>query len=110
MSGPPSSARAIEFLSETLALWEVAGEVAAGSGKTLAVIRACGKRVAIERAEPGAPFRWQVCTHEADADADAVSVSPRRPCASWVGVLAALRRAFGVERGTPLRVVAAPGS
>ena len=85
-----------EFLTDSLALWRVNGTVEAGEAPVVAVIRAGGTIVRVERKSP--PFRWLV--H-----------GPRpRPCASIGGVLNALRRVLDVERGEPIRVVAARSS
>ena len=85
-----------EFLTDSLALWGVAGAVDIGKAPIVAVIRAAdGTIVSVER-NAGGPFRWVVR-------------SPRpRPCTSIAGVLNALRSALGVERGEPIRVTPAP--
>jgi hypothetical protein len=83
-----------EFLSDSLALWRVAGTVEPGEAPIVAVIRARdGTTLRVERKSP--PFRWIV---HADRP---------RPCASIGGVLNALRSALGVARGDALRVAAA---
>ena len=96
------------FLRETLALWHVQGVVEAGAQPCAAVIRADdGTIVWIERGgHPALLFRWQVRWRGA---ADASGARERHPkaCASIVGVLAALRTAFGLERGHALRIAAA---
>jgi hypothetical protein len=84
-----------DFLADTLVLWRVDATVEAGEAPVVAVIRASdGTTLRVERKSP--PFRWTV---HADRS---------RPCASIAGVLNALRSALGVERGEPIRVVAAP--
>ena len=97
------------FLAQTLALWHVRGVVETGAPPCTAVIRAAdGTIVWIERGiDPAVPFRWRVRWRSA---ADASGVRERHPkaCASIVGVLAALRTAFGLERGHALRIAAAP--
>ena len=90
-----NDSRIREFLAESLKLWRVDATVEAGEAPVVAVIRASdGTTVRVERKAP--PFRWIV---HADRS---------RPCASIAGVLNALRSALGVERGEPIRVVAAP--
>jgi len=80
-----------ELLSDSLALWRVAGSVEAGDAPMVAVIRASdGTVLRVERKSP--PFRW------------IVHAERPRPCASIGGVLNALRSALGVARGDALRV------
>ena len=87
--------RLLSFLADTLALWRVAGTVEAGVAPAVAVVRAeHGVDITIERSP--APFRWIVRTERP------------RPCASLVGLLNALRAALRVERGSAVRVAAAP--
>jgi hypothetical protein len=97
-----------EFLADSLALWRVSAMVEAGEAPIVAVIRTSdGATIRVERyavhssTSSGrtdnlrAPFRW------------VVHAERPRPCASIAGVLNALRGALGVERGEPIRVVAA---
>ena len=106
---PVSDDRLRAFLAQTLALWHVHGVVEAGAPPCTAVIHAAnGTIVWIERGEdPAVPFRWRVRWRRAG---DASGGRERHPkaCASIVGVLAALRTAFGLERGHALRIAAAP--
>ena len=102
---PGADERLREFLRETLALWAVEGEVLDADPGAVAVIMAAdGTRLRIERAHAVSAFRWIVRTEHANAG---TSEPRERPCASWVGVLSALRRAFGIERGSAIRIAAA---
>lgn len=96
------------FLAESLALWQVSGEVLAGVAPVLIEIRADdGARVWIERAGDDTPFKWFVRWHRAgDAPGGVRELRPRA-CGSLVGMLAAAREGLGVERGSSVRVVAA---
>ena len=95
------NAELVAFLADSLALWNVDGDVVAGSEPVVAVIRARDCVVTIERhVDDDAPWRWFVRWHEANAS------ERSRPCASIPGLLNALRRALDVERGSALRVVA----
>ncbi len=98
-----------EFLVDSLALWGVAGEVCAGQGSVVAEIHAAsGARVWIERAADDTPFRWFARWRAAgDAPGGVRELRPRA-CASLVGLLAAMRDALGVERGSAVRIVPAP--
>jgi len=84
-----------EFLTDSLALWRVEATVESGEAPIVAVVRAPdGATIRIER--KSAPFRWLV------------HAGRPRSCASFAGVLNALRGALGVERGSPIRVTPAP--
>ena len=84
-----------EFLTDSLALWGVEGTIESGEAPVVALVRATdGTTIRIER--KAAPFRWLVLAERP------------RPCASFAGVLNALRGALGVERGSPIRVTPAP--
>jgi hypothetical protein len=92
----------VPFLAESLALWQVNGAVEAGTLPVVAVIRASDCVVFVERnTNDDAPWRWFVRWRNAD-----MREERSRPCASLPGVLNAVRRALGVERGNALRVVA----
>ena len=96
----------LSFLSDTLAMWGVAGTVEAGEAPTVALIRAQnGTVVWIERAGADLPFRWFARSRVAG---DAADDAHRRACASLVGLLNALRRALGVDRGSAVRVAPRP--
>ena len=96
------------LLVESLALWGVAGEVRAGRDKVCAEIHASGAIAWVERAGNDTPFRWFVRWRAAgDAPGGVRELRPRA-CSSLVGLLAALREALGVERGSAVRVVATP--
>lgn len=85
------------FLADSLLLWRVSGTVETGEAPVVVVIRAAdGTLVSIERPAEGMPFRWIVRSDRA------------RPCASIVGLLNAVRSALGVERGSAVRIAAAP--
>ena len=86
------------FLAETLVLWQVDATLASIDAPGVALIRtSAGTTLRIERVPQPAPFRWIVRTVEAAARGE-------RPCASLVGLLNALRRALGVELGSPIRI------
>ena len=94
--------RLLAFLSDTLAMWGVAGTVEGGEAPVVALIRTQnGTLVWIERAGADIPFRWfaRWCV-----PSDAEDAANRRPCASLVGLLSALRRALDVDRGSAVRV------
>ncbi len=97
------------FLAESLALWQVGGEVQTAAAPVLFEIRAdSGAIVWIERAAQDTPFKWFVRWRSAgDAPGGVRELRPRA-CGSLVGMLAAVREALGVERGSAVRVVAAP--
>jgi hypothetical protein len=97
------------FLAESLALWQVGGEVLAGAAPVLIEIRAgSGTVVCIERAAADTPFKWFVRWRRAGDAAGGVREVRPRACGSLVGMLAAVREGLGVERGNAVRVVAAP--
>ena len=96
------------FLDESLALWQVAGAVHPGVAPVMAEIRAASGAVAwVERAAGDTPFRWFVRWRAAGDAPGGVRESRPRACGSLVGLLAAVREALGVERGSAVRVVAA---
>jgi hypothetical protein len=96
----------LSFLSDTLAMWRVAGTVEGGDAPVVALIRAQnGTLVWIEHAGAELPFRWVARWRAAG---DAADGAHRRPCASLVGLLSALRRALDVDRGSAVRVASAP--
>ncbi len=103
----PKEDRLRAFFVQTLALWQVEATVEAAEFPQIAVIRRSdGTRITIGQAANDTPFRWEVATVRSS---DGVAAAPRvLPCGSLVGVLGALRRSFGVERGRPIRVVSAP--
>jgi hypothetical protein len=97
------------FLAESLALWQVGGEVLAGAAPVLIEIRAgSGAIVWIERAAQDTPFKWFVRWRRAGDAAGGVRELRPRACGSLAGMLAAVREGLGVERGSAVRVVAAP--
>ena len=101
--------RVRDLLVDSLALWQVAATVEAGTAGTMAVIHARqGMTVSIEHVTgPDMPFRWRVCSYVVgDSTAHTQQARPRT-CNSVVGLLSAVRKALGVERGSPLRVVPA---
>jgi hypothetical protein len=97
------------FVGESLALWQVGGEVLAGVAPVLIEIHAgSGAIVWIERAAADTPFKWFVrWRHAGDAPGGVRELRPRA-CGSLVGMLAAVREGLEVERGSAVRVVAAP--
>ncbi|HUP93725.1 MAG TPA: hypothetical protein VM164_02370 [Burkholderiales bacterium] len=98
----------LSFLSETLAMWGVAGTVEGGEAPVVALICAQnGTLVWIERGGAELPFRWFARWRAAG---DAADGAHRRACASLVGLLSALRRALGVDRGSAVRVAPVPGA
>ena len=97
------------FLADSLALWQVAGAVHAAEAPVIAEIRmSSGTMVWVERAGVDTPFRWLARWRRAGEAPGGVRELRPRACGSLVGLLAALREALGVERGSPIRVVAAP--
>ena len=95
--------RVREFLADSLALWRVAGTVEAGAAPVVAEIRvADGTHIEVERPADTA-FRWLVRWRSPDMREERA-----RPCASLVGFLNTLRGALGVERGSAVRIAAAP--
>ena len=98
MAGAPD-ARVRAFLAETLALWQVDARLEAVDAPGIALVRTpSGVTLRIERVPRPASFRWIVRIGEGTAPGS------ERPCASLVGLLNALRRALGVERGSPIRI------
>ena len=97
------------FLAESLALWQVRGTARLGAAPVVVEIGADnGTVVWVERAGDGTPFRWLARWRVAgDAPGGVRELRPRA-CGSLVGLLAAVREALGVERGSAVRVVAAP--
>ena len=97
------------FLADSLELWQVAGTVKAGRAPVVAEIRAeNGAMVWVERAGDDTPFRWFARWRSAgDAPGGVRELRPRA-CGSLVGLLAAVRDALGVERGSAVRIVPAP--
>jgi hypothetical protein len=91
-----SEARLCTFLTDSLALWGVEGTVERGEPPALAVVRAAGHTLYVERAPQEIPFRWLVRDERST------------PCGSLLGVLTVLRRTLGVERGTAVRVAPRP--
>ena len=93
------------FISDTLKLWRVHGAVESADVPVVAHIRANSGALAwIERAPDDAPYRWAVRWRAAgDAPGGTREMRPRT-CGSLVGVLAALRTALDVDRGTPVRI------
>ena len=97
------------FLADSLELWHVAGTVQAGEAPVVAEIRTTsGALVWVERAGDDTPFRWFARWRGAgDAPGGVRELRPRA-CGSLVGLLAAVRDALGVERGSAVRIVPAP--
>ncbi len=96
------------FLEESLALWQVAGTVHAGATPVVAEIRAANGAVAwVTRAGDDTPFRWFARWRSASDAPGGVRELRPRACGSLVGLLATVREALGVERGSAVRVVAA---
>jgi hypothetical protein len=95
------------FFVQTLALWQIEATVEAAEFPQIAIIRSAdGTRVTVAQPASDTPFRWRV---ETVRPSDGAATAPRvLPCGSLVGVLGALRRSFGVERGSPIRVVSDP--
>lgn len=92
----------VPFLVDSLALWQVDGAVEAGTLPVVAAIRAGDCVVFVERnTDDDAPWRWFVRWSNAGTREER-----SRPCASLPGMLNAMRRALGVERGNAVRVVA----
>ena len=98
VAGTPDE-RVRAFLVETLALWQVDASLESVDAPGVAFVRTPdGASLRIERVAPPAPFRWIVRIGEGDAPGG------ERPCASLVGLLNALQRVLGVERGRPIRI------
>jgi hypothetical protein len=100
----------MDFLTESLALWRVAGTVEAGAGSVVAVVRADDGAIAwIERPSGDAlPCRWLVRWRAAGEATGGPREQRPRPCASLVGMLGALRGALGVNRGSAIRIAPTP--
>ena len=97
------------FLAESLALWQVTGEVRAGIAPvTVEIETESGATAWVEHAAGDTPFRWFVRWRAAGALSGGVREQRPRACGSLVGLLAAVREALGVERGNAVRVVVAP--
>ena len=92
------------FLTDTLALWCVEGSVDAGEAPVVAIVCVCGAIAWIEEAAADAPYRWGVRWRSAGEAAAGTRELRPRTCGSIVGVLSALRTAFDLDRGTPLRI------
>ena len=93
------------FLTDTLKLWRIEGTVESGNAPVVAHIRADSGALAwVERAPGDAPYRWAVRWRAAGEPAGATRELRPRTCGSIVGVLAALRSALDVDRGTPVRI------
>ena len=97
------------FLIETLALWGVSGEVTESRvSSRCEVLAANGTHIWIERAGSDTPFRWLARWRKAgDAPGGVRELRPRA-CSGLVGLLAALREALDVDRGSAVRIVPAP--
>ena len=92
------------FLADTLALWRVEGTVEAGEAPVVAIVRVGGAIAWIEEAPADAPYRWGVRWRSAGEAPGGTRELRPRTCGSIVGVLSALRTAFDLDRGTPLRI------
>jgi len=100
------NASVIPFLVDSLALWQVDGTVAAGTLPVVAIVHSAGCVVSIEQnADDEVPWRWFVRWRSAD-----MCEERSRPCASLTGMLNAVRRALGVERGNAVRIAPAPAT
>ena len=97
------------FLADSLAVWDVRGSVTEGVTPVVVEIHtATSAMVWIERAADDTPFRWMVRWRKAgDAPGGLRELRPRA-CNSLVGLLAAVREALDVDRGSALRIVPAP--
>ena len=92
----------VPFIADSLALWQVDGAVEAGTLPVVAMICAGDCVVFVERnTDDDAPWRWFVRWRNTG-----MLEERSRPCASLTGMLNAVRRALGVERGNAVRVVA----
>ena len=97
------------FLADSLALWQVAGTVCLGAVPVVAEVRAAnGAMVWVERAGNDTPFRWFVRWRGAGEAPGGVRELRPRASGSLVGLLAAVRDALEVERGSAVRIAAAP--
>ncbi len=108
---PEALARVRALLADSLMVWRVRGEVAAGEPPAVAVIRAeDGTVVWVEPApESESPIRWWVRWHVPGAAAQALPAPRSRPCTSAVGLLRTVREALGAEGGRRLRIGSAGG-
>lgn len=99
----------LAFLADSLALWDIDGEVQPGTGSMVAEIRTSnGVWIAIERAPADTPFRWLVKWRNAGEAPGGIRELRPRACGSLTGLLAAMREALNVERGSAVRIVPAP--
>jgi len=100
------SMRLARFLQDTIGLWQLDGTVRADLVSGAVVVQGPQDAIAtVERAPSDDPFRWYVRWR---ADGSSATAARVRPCGSLVGVLAALRRAFDVERGSAIRIAPQP--
>ncbi|HEX2829709.1 MAG TPA: GTP-binding protein [Burkholderiales bacterium] len=93
------------LIGESLRLWGIHGEVESDGAAT--TIRSEQAFVRIEPADGGLPFRWLVRWRLPHESAPGARERHPRACASVGGVLTALRSAFGIEGGAPVRVASA---
>ena len=99
----------LAFLADSLALWDIDGTVQPGTGNVVAEIRTSdGTWIAIERAPADTPFRWLARWRKAGEAPGTLRELRPRACASLTGLLAAMREALNVERGSAVRIVPAP--
>jgi hypothetical protein len=93
------------FLADSLALWTVDGTVTAGALPVVAVIETRGGTTVCVEYPAGNddPWRWFVRWR-----GPGMREERTRPCASLVALLNTLRGVLGVERGSAVRVAAAP--
>ena len=99
----------MDFLAYSLVLWGIDGTVQPGTGSMAAEIRRSdGAWIAIERAPADSPFRWLVRWRKAGEPPGGVRELRPRACGSLTGLLAAMREALNVERGSAVRIVPAP--
>ena len=97
------------FLADSLAVWDVRGSVTEGVTPDVVEIHtATGAMVWIERAADDTPFRWMVRWRKAGEARGGVRELRPRACGSLVGLLAAIREAMDIERGSAVRIVPAP--
>lgn len=96
----------VQFLADSVALWQVDGAVDAGALPVVAVIRAGTCVVSVEKnSDDDVPWRWFVRWRDAD-----MREERSRPCASLTGMLNAVRRALNVERGNAVRIAPSPAA
>ena len=100
--------RVVQFLVDTLELWRVEATVEAAGAPCVAVVQVDKRAIAwIERAAvTDMTFRW-IVRFAVDSLSDPTKARAR-PCTSLVGLLNALRSGLKVERGSALRLAAAP--